>query len=145
MKIVIPYAPEELFSDADHHLMSSLGLDPIFLFNRALEDWTLYSYGQAWDKYENTVDCIHEHLYVKYQHNPQLLESSETLLNDRADEVTLMIVQVAGYLHRVLQDIPDDVVRESLNSDVYHVLRVEKLDPIGRYGQLFSQSEPMYA
>ncbi len=145
MKLIIPFDQQELFTVKELSLLGHLSLDPTFIVNQALQDWTLYSYGEVSAKYENTVDAVYDQIFVRTQHNPQLMESMENILVGNADTLTKMIAEMAVYLNRVLNDIPDEIVRASLSSDVYHFLTVEKIDVAGRFATLVSHSEPMYA
>lgn len=145
MKIIIPFDQSELFTTDQQALLGDLQLDVAFIVDQALSSWTLYAYGSAADMYEHTVDTIYEEIYRRNMHDKHAVARLENVLSQNADELTQLISHMAIVLKQLLEDIPDEIIRQSLNDDVYHYLRVEEINVMGRFAKLASNSLPMHA
>lgn len=145
MKIVIPFDQSELYSVEDLQLLGQFGMSPAFVLDQALCDWTLYIYGQTTDMYENTVDIFYEAIHRHHQHDQLRMAQLEILLSENADDLCRMIAETAIFLKQVVHDIPDEFIRQNLNSDTYQYFKVEKIDVMGRFAVLTTESIDLFA
>lgn len=138
MKIIIPYRFDDWFNLEQQSLIQVLGLSDAGIMDEALTNWTTYVFGDANVKYELTVDHAYEYLQNQFGDTDEGIMAQQVLAN-HADQLTELVSDVAVRLNQLIQNIPDEMSRETLETDEYAYLKVESINTPGQFAVLASE------
>lgn len=137
MKIIIPYDPDSFFGMEEHSLLRLLELEDEQVLDQTLTYWTTYVYGTAEQIYEHTVDSVYEVIEFKHRGSGRGCQLQH-LLSEHADQLTEIMIHSAVRLQQLLQDVPDEVSRRTIDTGEYHFLKVESINAVGKFAVITS-------